>query len=105
MQTKFAATLAGWINVALLAVALRRRDSLALDRTFRRRFLGIVAASALMGVVVFALVHLLGSWFAPASGFLVQATALGLLVGMGLLTYLGAAHLFGAAHFRELIRT
>jgi putative peptidoglycan lipid II flippase len=100
-----AATLAGWINVALLAAALRRRDSLALDRTFRRRFLGITAASALMGTVLLVLVQFLGPWFAPASGFLAQATALALLVGTGLLVYLGAAHLFGAAHFRELIRT
>jgi putative peptidoglycan lipid II flippase len=100
-----AATLAGWINVALLAAALRRRDSLALDRTFRRRFLGIAAASAVMGVVVSALMQYLGPWFAPASGFLAQALALAVLVGTGLLTYLGAAHLFGAAHFRELIRT
>lgn len=100
-----AATLAGWINVALLAAALKRRDSLTLDRTFRRRFIGIVAASALMGVVVFALVQFLGPWFAPASGFLAQAIALALLVGTGLLVYLGAAHLFGAAHYRVLIRT
>ena len=99
-----AATLSGWINVALLALELRRRDGLALDRTFRRRLLGIAAASAAMGAVVFALVELLEPWFAPASGFLAQAAALAILVGAGLLTYLGAAHLFGAAHFRELIR-
>lgn len=99
-----AATLAGWLNVALLAVALRRRGELALDRTFRRRFGGILAASAVMGAVVFALVELLDPWFAPASGFLAQAAALAALVGFGLLVYLGAAQLFGAAHFRELIR-
>lgn len=100
-----ATTLAGWINVVLLAAVLRRRDSLALDRTFRRRFVGIAAASVLMGAVVVALVALLEPWFSPASGLLAQATALGALVGGGLLTYLAAAHLFGAARFRELIRT
>jgi putative peptidoglycan lipid II flippase len=100
-----AAALSGWINVALLTAALRRRDGLALDRTFRRRFAGIVAASAVMGAVVFALMLLLGPWFASASGFLAQATALAALCGAGLLVYLGAAQLFGAAHFRELIRT
>lgn len=100
-----ATTLTGWINVALLAAALKRREGLALDQTFRRRFVGVVTASAVMGAVVFALVTLLGSWFAPASGFLAQATALLTLCGTGLLVYLGAAQLFGAANFRELIRT
>jgi len=100
-----ASSLAGWINVALLGVTLRRRDGLALDQTFRRRFLGIAAASAVMGAVVFLLVEALGSWFAPANGFLAQAAALIALVGAGLLVYLAAAHLFGAAHYRELIRT
>jgi putative peptidoglycan lipid II flippase len=99
-----ATTLSGWLNVALLAAALRRRDMLALDRVFRRRFAGVLAATALMGTVVFVLVAILGPWFAPASGFLMQAGALVALVSAGLLVYLGAAHLFGAAHFRELIR-
>jgi putative peptidoglycan lipid II flippase len=100
-----ATALSGWLNVVLLAAALRRRGELALDRIFRRRFAGILASSAVMGAVVFALVELLGPWFAPASGFLAQAGALFTLVASGLVVYLGAAHLFGAAHFRELIRT
>jgi putative peptidoglycan lipid II flippase len=99
-----AAALSGWINVALLALALRRREGLMPDRTFRRRLGGILAASAIMGAVVFALVAALDPWFAPDSGFLAQAGALAILVGAGLLTYLAAAQLFGAAHFRELIR-
>jgi putative peptidoglycan lipid II flippase len=99
-----AATLSGWLNIALLAAALRQRDGLTLDQTFRRRFLGIAAASGVMGAAVYALVQFLGPWFAPASGLLAQGTALFSLVGTGLLVYLGAAHLFGGAHFRELIR-
>jgi putative peptidoglycan lipid II flippase len=99
-----AATLSGWINVALLADELRRRMGFRLDQLFRRRFAGTVAASAVMGAIVFALVGLLDSWFAPASGFLLQATALITLCGVGFLVYLGAAQLFGAAHFRDLIR-
>jgi len=99
-----AAALAGWINVGLLAAALRRREDLALDRIFRRRFLGIVAASTLMGGIVFALVQLLEPWFAPASGSLAQGAALSALVGTGLIVYLAAALLFGATRLRELIR-
>jgi len=98
-----ATTLSGWLHVALLIGDLRQRDGLVLDRIFRRRFAGIVAASATMGVLVFALIRVLEPWFAPQSGLIAQGTALITLVAAGLLTYLGAAHLFGAARFRDLI--
>jgi putative peptidoglycan lipid II flippase len=99
-----ATMLSGWINVALLVTTLRRREMFTLDQTFRRRSAGILAASAVMGVVVFALVEFLDPWFAPASGLIAQGTALMTLVATGLLVYLGAAHLFGAANFRDLIK-
>jgi putative peptidoglycan lipid II flippase len=98
-----ATTLSGWLNVALLIGKLRERDGLVLDRIFQRRFAGILAASAAMGVVVFALVRILEPWFAPQSGLIAQGTALVALVAAGLLTYLGCAHLFGAARFRDLV--
>jgi putative peptidoglycan lipid II flippase len=98
-----ATTLSGWLNVALLIGNLRQRDGFVLDRTFQRRFAGILAASATMGVVVYALVRLLEPWFAPQSGLIVQGPALLAVVAAGFLTYLGAAHLFGAAQFRDLI--
>jgi putative peptidoglycan lipid II flippase len=99
-----ATTLSGWINVALLLTKLREREGFAFDSVFRRRALGILAASALMGAVVFALVRALAPWFDPASGLFAQATAMTALVGLGLLSYLGAAHLFGAAKFADLIK-
>jgi len=98
-----ATTLAGWINVALLLAKLREREGFAFDSVFRRRFFGILAASALMGVVVFALLRVLAPWFDPANGLLAQAFAISVLVGGGLLTYLGAAHLFGATKLGDLI--
>jgi putative peptidoglycan lipid II flippase len=99
-----ATMLSGWINVALLVITLKRRGGFAPDRTFRRRFAGISAASLVMGVVVFALVKLLAPWFQPASGLLAQAIALVALVAGGLVVYLGTAELFGAAKFRSLIK-
>jgi putative peptidoglycan lipid II flippase len=99
-----ATTLSGWINVALLITTLRRRGDFKLDQTFRRRFAGICAASAVMGAVVFALVKLLGPWFAPSSGLLAQGGALIILVGSGLMAYLAAAELLGAAKIRILIK-
>ena len=78
-----ATTLSGWLNVALLIGNLRQRDGFALDRTFQRRFAGILAASAVMGVVVFALVKGLEPWFAPQSGLIAQGSALIALVAAG----------------------
>jgi putative peptidoglycan lipid II flippase len=99
-----ATTLSGWLNVALLAAKLRERDGLVLDRIFQRRLVGIVAASAAMGIVVFALVGVLEPWFAPQSGLVAQGMALVALVGAGFFTYVGAAHLFGAARLSDLIK-
>jgi putative peptidoglycan lipid II flippase len=99
-----ATTLSGWLNVALLIVTLRRRERFKLDHLFRRRFGGILAASAVMGLVVFALVTLLEPWFSPARGLVAPFGALATLVATGLLVYLGAAHLFGAARFRDFVR-
>jgi putative peptidoglycan lipid II flippase len=99
-----ATALAGWINVALLASELARREGFALDDTFRRRIFRILAACAAMGAVVFVLVRVLAGGFAPQSGLAVQAVSLLAVVGLGLATYLGAAQLLGAANFRDLIK-
>jgi len=99
-----ASMLSGWINVGLLIATLKRRDGFKPDQTFRRRFAGICAASAVMGGVVFALVKLLDPWFAPTSGLLAQGAALITLVGVGLLVYLGTAELLGAAKIKNIIK-
>ena len=99
-----ASMLSGWINVGLLIATLKRREGFRPDQTFRRRFAGICAASAVMGGVVFALVKLLDPWFAPTSGLLAQGAALITLVGVGLLVYLGTAELLGAAKIKNIIK-
>ena len=98
-----ASMLSGWINVGLLIATLKRRDVVKPDQTFRRRFAGICGASAVMGVVVFALVKLLDPWFAPTSGLPAQGAALITLVGAGLLVYLVTAELLGAAKIKNII--
>ncbi len=98
-----ATALSGWIHVALLIGKMRERDSFTLDRTFRRRFAGIVGASLAMGAVVLVLVSAARAVVRAAKRAVLQALALIVLVGAGLLTYLGAAHLLGAAQFRDLI--
>jgi putative peptidoglycan lipid II flippase len=99
-----ATALAGWINVALLVTELARRESFALDDAFRRRIVRILAACAAMGAVVFILVRVFATGFAPQSGLAVQVASLLAVVGAGLATYLGAAQAFGAANFRDFIK-
>jgi hypothetical protein len=56
-----------------------------------------------MGVVVFAMAHLLGAWFGPGNLLAVQIGALAALVGGGLLVYLGMAEAIGAMEIRPLL--
>jgi putative peptidoglycan lipid II flippase len=97
-----ATALAGWINVTLLAIMLKRRGEFTLNATFARALLGIVAASALMGLVVWGLASWLEPWFESGSGLLVQGPALAVLVGAGLLIYAATVELLGAVRLRSL---
>jgi putative peptidoglycan lipid II flippase len=99
-----ATTLAGWIDVTLLVLELKKRAEFALDETFRRALIGIVLASAAMGLVVWWLTGGLTPWFDPEEGILVQALALIALIAAGLLTYLVAGAVFGAMKPRTLLK-
>jgi putative peptidoglycan lipid II flippase len=98
-----ATTIAGWLQAVLLAATLRERDEFALDRTFKRRFPAILAASAIMGAVVWALAFGLNPWFDPKNGIAVQIAALFLLVGTGLGVYAGTAAALGAFDAKSLL--
>ncbi len=99
-----ATSLAGWINVTLLAAELRRRAEFVLDQACRRALLGIVLASAAMGVVIWWLASTLNPWFVPEKGLLVQASALVFLIAAGVATYLVAGTALGAVKPRALLR-
>ena len=98
-----ATTIAGWLQAALLAGTLKERDEFALDETFKRRLPAILAASLIMGAVVWALVHGMGPWFEPANGAVVQVASLLLLVGSGLAVYAGTAAALGAFDAKSLL--
>jgi putative peptidoglycan lipid II flippase len=99
-----ATTIAGWLQAALLGGTLKERGEFALDQTFRRRLPAILAASLIMGAVVWALVHGLGPWFEPKNGAVVQVAALLLLVGSGLAVYAGTAAALGAFDANSLLK-
>ncbi len=99
-----ATAIAGWLQAVLLAYTLRQRGDFALDAISRRRFPAILAATLIMGVVVFLLTRLLAGGFAPENDLLVQAASLAGLVGGGLLAYGVAAEALGAVELRSLVK-
>jgi uncharacterized membrane protein YuzA (DUF378 family) len=78
---------------------LARRRWLARDRHLTRRLLGIVMATAMMGVAVFALKALL----LGQGSSMARLAALMVLVVTGLAVYIAGLRLFGVARLRTLL--
>ena len=94
-----AATVSGWVMVALLAIGARRLGDVArFDTQFHKRIWRIVAASLLMGVCL---------WFgnvslSPALGLdWIKYIALTALIGIGVVSYFAIGQLFGAFKLSE----
>ncbi|GAA0308458.1 murein biosynthesis integral membrane protein MurJ [Rhodovulum strictum] len=95
-------TLAGWAMVGLLWAGSRRYGAAAtLDSRFRARIWRILAASALMGVVLWAAASALAPWLEAGR---IRYAALAGLVGIGMVAYFGAGHLLGAFRLSEFRR-
>ena len=74
-----------WINAILLAVFLRNRGFLVLDRQLKDKLVRICLASIGMAVILFAAASCLAPMF--AGGTVARGAALALLVVCGLITY------------------
>ncbi len=99
-----ATSLVGWINVALLAFALRKRGEFVLDDKFRRAFRGIVLASVAMGLCLWGLAQVLHPYFDPAYGLLIQGLALTVLIGVGIALYFAVGAVAGAVKPRTFVK-
>jgi putative peptidoglycan lipid II flippase len=100
-----ATSIAGWVNVTLLAVTLMRRGHFKPDASLKRRVPLIAAASAAMGVVLWLTAQPLDGYFAPSNGMVVQCLAVGVLVGAGGLVYALAVQLTGVMTIGMLRRS
>ena len=94
-----ATTLAGWLNVGLLAAGLARRGFLRPDARLRRRLPRMVAASAGMAALLWAVVFALE---APLDTTGVRIAALAAVVVAGLAGYGMLAAALGAISVREM---
>ncbi len=100
-----AASTAGWAMVVLLAIGARRMgDEARFDDRFRQRIWRVVAASAGMGVVLFAAINLFG-WTFEVPGW--RYLALLVLIVTAAVAYFLLGHIFGAfriSEFRTALR-
>ncbi|MEM7398288.1 MAG: murein biosynthesis integral membrane protein MurJ [Pseudomonadota bacterium] len=99
-----ATSLSGWLNVVLLAWALRKRGEFILDERFRLAFLGIALASMAMGLGLWWATSALTPYFAPVYGLLVQLVALAGLIGFGLVLYFAVGTVTGAVKPRTFVK-
>ncbi|MEM9591782.1 MAG: lipid II flippase MurJ [Pseudomonadota bacterium] len=99
-----ATSLSGWLNVVLLAWALRKRGEFILDERFRLAFFGIVLASMAMGLGLWWATSALTPYFAPVYGLLVQLVALAGLIGFGLVLYFAVGTVTGAVKPRTFVK-
>jgi putative peptidoglycan lipid II flippase len=97
-----AIAISGWVGAALLGAILARRGWLRCDRAAARRLPRIVAATLIMGTVIFAAHDLVAS-LPGASGSLARLGLLIVLVALGLAVYLASLELLGVARLRDLI--
>jgi putative peptidoglycan lipid II flippase len=74
-------------------------EASALDARFRRRLPRILLAAAVMGVVLWGMVLLVGPWLATPQ---IRYVALAALVLAGIAAYFAAAQAFGALRVAEL---
>ena len=97
-----AASVAGWINAAALAVMLHRRHDLTLDRATSRRMALVLAAALIMGGALYFACTYMAPWLSPAQPLAVKGGALIALCGGGLSLFIALAELLGAISLRGL---
>lgn len=100
-----ATTIAGWLQVGLLVGTLKERGDFAPDAAFKRRLPRILAASLVMGAVVWGMASLLAPLLEAGNLLLVQAASLITLVASGLFVYLAIAEALGAVEIRPLLKS
>ncbi len=96
----FATAAASWLNIAILALVLRRRGHAPLDARFKSRLPRMLLASLAMGAAVYGLHRVLAPWFQGTDAE--RIAALAILVAGGAVVYGILALLIGALRAGEI---
>jgi putative peptidoglycan lipid II flippase len=99
-----ATTLGGWLNAYLLWSTLNRRGDFVADARLKRNVPLIVFASVAMVVALLAASHVLAHYLVRGSGFLVEASALAIEIGVGLAVFTALIFATGVMTFGQLGR-
>lgn len=83
-----ATSIAGWVNVVLLTVTLKRKSHLKLQSGFTKRMIGMLLASLLMGAGVWFLAREVSDWLLGDHSQVVRLIVLGGIVVSGMVMYL-----------------
>ena len=83
-----------WVNALLLYATLRRRDHFAIDDRLRRTGVRLIAATAAMAALLFALNPWIDPW--TGRGLAERAIALGIMIGAAAAVYFGLVFGLGA---------
>ena len=98
-----ASSIAGWVNVLLLAGTLMKRDELQIDSLLMKRLILLSMASAVMGAGVFYGAQTAEPYLFHSMLF-TRIAALGGLVGLGIVLFAGICQITGAADFLALFK-
>ena len=99
-----ASSVAAWANVGALTAILHRRGHLVGDTALRRRILGMLAASAVMVAVLWAMQNTVYAALDTGGGHGLRWIGLALLVGGGMAAYGAAGQVFGAFSIGEVVQ-
>jgi putative peptidoglycan lipid II flippase len=99
-----ATSIAAWVNVVMLAIALARRGHFRLDAGEWRRHGLIGVAALVMAALIWGLAQPLAPWLASGAPLVLQVLALGVLVAIGMVVYFGLVHLTRAQPLGGLVR-
>ncbi len=95
-----ASALTAWVNVAALALILRKRGEFFADVILRKRVPRMALSAVAMGAVLWIAAQALAPWL--SGPLALKAGALTLLVGGGAVVYFGLCFILGALDPREV---
>ena len=84
-----ATSVAGWVNVVLLWVGLRKDGLLRMAKGFTSRGIRMLISSALMGATVWAAAHFSNPWLMAPGQFIQRVAILCVICGLGIVVYFG----------------
>ncbi len=82
-----ATSIAGWVNVILLAITLKRSRFLKMETGFSKRLVGMLIASVIMGLGVWFLARWGSGWLKGDYGLIIRLSVLASIVTAGMLMY------------------